>query len=436
MYPKDLSFGFGVAHFQLKSDHFHRRYGVVVRTAPDEVSIAHEDAWQTIVGGQNPFPRNATFFKTPPGQPDNLVMTADPVANARMRQVVMPAFTERAVMKQEPVLKSYVDLLIEKLIDWFHWFAFDLSGQLCFGESFECLENARSHPWIRMIFSFIKMTVLAAITRYYAGLETLLMHFIPSSLRKKQTDHYAMGLERIHRRMASSHRDDFMAPMLENNPDFERMSVSEIESTMPIIVLAASETTATTLCGIVSALTRSTKQLHRLEHEIRGTFDKEEQITLRAVQNLPFLNAVISEGLRMYHPVAGGLLRSAPKGGATVCGCFLPEDTHVVVNSTAMSLSEDNFHRASEFLPERFLPADMQPAEFENDCRGSQKPFGFGARNCLGKSFALAEMRLVLARLVWKFDMSIAPGGHVEWGRLKTYVVVQKEPINVIIRER
>ncbi|XXH05278.1 hypothetical protein Hte_011703, partial [Hypoxylon texense] len=129
------------------------------------------------------------------------------------------------------------------------------------------------------------------------------------------------------------------------------------------------------------------EQLHRLEKEIRGTFETERPITLRAIQNLPFLNAVISEGLRMCHPVAGGILRSAPKGGSTVCGYFLPEKTHVLVNSTAMSLFEENFHRANEFLPERFLPGGMRPAEYENDRRNTQKPFGLGARSCLGQSF-------------------------------------------------
>lgn len=101
-----------------------------------------------------------------------------------------------------------------------------------------------------------------------------------------------------------------------------------------------------------------------------------------------------------------------------------------------MSLSEANFHRANEFLPERFLSEGIRPAEFENDRRNNQKPFGLGARSCMGKSFALAEMRIVLARLVWKFDLSVAPGKQIDWNELKTFVVVQKEPINIAIKPR
>lgn len=53
-----------------------------------------------------------------------------------------------------------------------------------------------------------------------------------------------------------------------------------------------------------------------------------------------------------------------------------------------------------------------------------------------GKSFALAEMRLVLARLLWRFDLAMAPGCQIDWNKLKTYVVVEKEAINLSIKDR
>jgi hypothetical protein len=65
---------------------------------------------------------------------------------------------------QAPVVESYVDLFIrrlkevsanhkdpKKIIDmneWFNYFAFDLSGDLSFGESFDCLKNGEAHPWV------------------------------------------------------------------------------------------------------------------------------------------------------------------------------------------------------------------------------------------------------------------------------------------------
>jgi hypothetical protein len=103
-----------------------------------------------------------------------------------------------------------------------------------------------------------------------------------------------------------------------------------------------SETTATTLCGICNSLVQNPEQLHRLQNELRCRFGAEQEITLRALQNLPFLNAVISEGLRMCNPVAGGILRKAPEGGAIVCGLFLPEGvSSAIVNSFMIKVCEE-----------------------------------------------------------------------------------------------
>lgn len=100
-----------------------------------------------------------------------------------------------------------------------------------------------------------------------------------------------------------------------------------------------------------------------------------------------------------------------------------------------MALSEENFHQCLQFQPNRYLPSHLRPSEYTNDNRNILKPWGLGARVCLGRSFGQAELRLVLARLVWNFDLQSAAGKGVNWFELKNYIVVQKEPIWVTIRE-
>ena len=172
---------------------------------------------------------------------------------------------------------------------------------------------------------------LVAATRYYAGLESFLMRLVPATIRKMQRDHYAIALDKIHRRMdLATEREDFMTPMLKKNPNFEKMSIPEIESTTAMLLLAGSETTGTTLCGTMNYLVQNPFELRKLEREIRNSFQGDSDITFRALQNLPFLNAVIWEGLRLCNPVAGGILRIVPKGGDTVCGYFLPGGVSMV----------------------------------------------------------------------------------------------------------
>lgn len=64
---------------------------------------------------------------------------------------------------------------------------------------------------------------------------------------------------------------------------------------------------------------------------------------------------------------------------------------------------QSHYHRASEFLPQRWL----NDPEFANDDHELFQPFSFGPRNCLGRNLAYAEMRLILAKILYNFDLSL-----------------------------
>ncbi|MCJ1405111.1 hypothetical protein MMC11_008337 [Xylographa trunciseda] len=434
----------------------HEQYGDIVRLAPNELSFAKEEAWNDLFlhrPGHKPFLRNPIFFKAPPGQPENLVTTTDGVDGARMRKLIAPAFTEQAMMKQEPTVQSYLNLLIRQLegvidypknggtavvniVNWYNFYTFDVIGDLGLGEAFQCLENTNYHPWVAMIFQYLKGMTLLAATRFYPLLHHTLLTLVPPSIRRMQRAHYAVALDKIHRRMnLEKPRADFMTPVLAHNPNYSRMSLEEIESTFALLIVAGSETTATVLSGVTNELLKAPAQLRRLEAEVRGAFARADDITFAAAKALPFLNAVCSEGLRMCNPVPAGLPRVVPDGGESVCGHFLPGGTNLSVHPTALSFSPANFARPTSFLPERFLPAAQRPAEFAQDRRATQQPFGLGPRACIGKGLALAQLRCVLARMVWGFEMQVVGEGR-EWMAQKTFIVVQKEEVWVRLRRR
>lgn len=102
----------------------------------------------------------------------------------------------------------------------------------------------------------------------------------------------------------------------------------------------------------------------------------------------------------------------------------------------AMSRSPINFVEPECFLPDRFLPEPLRPAKYANDKLGTQKPFGLGPRACIGKPLAMAQLRTVLARLLWEFDLEEVPGKRVNWAKQKTFFTIQKEPLMVHIRAR
>lgn len=107
-----------------------------------------------------------------------------------------------------------------------------------------------------------------------------------------------------------SERPDFVTYMLSSGADDTNgvsgsgakgapLSHEEIEGTFTLLVMAGGETVATALSTITHELVQAPHILRELEREVRGAFQKEEDITMAAVRNLPLLNACIEEGLRL-----------------------------------------------------------------------------------------------------------------------------------------
>lgn len=92
------------------------------------------------------------------------------------------------------------------------------------------------------------------------------------------------------------------------------------------------------------------------------------------------------------------------------------------------------FHEPDSFFPERWLSNAKNDAAspFKNDHLDGVQSFSTGSWSCIGKPLALAELRIVLANLVWYFDIMGAPGGRdVEWLAQKSYAMVEKQPLDV-----
>jgi cytochrome P450 len=93
------------------------------------------------------------------------------------------------------------------------------------------------------------------------------------------------------------------------------------------------------------------------------------------------------------------------------------------------------FHQASAFHPERFLPgAKTDPnSPFYKDDLAAVQAFSVGPRSCVGKPLAWAELRLLLARVVWAFDLRQADtvDGVVDWESQMTWTVVEKKAFDV-----
>lgn len=213
------------------------------------------------------------------------------------------------------------------------------------------------------------------------------------------------------------------------------------------ITLAGSETTASSLCGTIYYLLKNPKVLENLVNEVRTTFSTEEEINIANTCNLKYEHAVIEESLRIFPPgkllkfdlekkktiskpiniVSGQSQRITGPKGHMIAGRFVPGRTLVSVAHMATYRSPDNFRDPEKFVPERW----MGDERYKDDRREALQPFSLGPRNCIGLHLAYAEMRIILARLIWNFDMELCEESKNWADGMKVFMIYQRAPLMV-----
>lgn len=248
--------------------------------------------------------------------------------------------------------------------------------------------------------------------RYY-GILGLRQYFLPKGVSGARAENMKRAVQTVQTRIQKdTDRKDFLYYILAANEE-KAMTPAEIHVNAFSLSIAGSESTATALCGATYQILSHPDVYEKLTSEIRSTFKSEEAITLSSLNGLEYLDAVLNETLRNYPPVAITLPRVVPAGGETIDGSFVPAGTTVGVNHFSTYHHPQNFHRPSEFLPERWVGKreNSTTSPFDQDNKTCMQPFSFGPRNCLGKNLARAEMRLIMAKLLWKFDLELVDGG-------------------------
>ncbi|KAL7952092.1 cytochrome P450 [Trichoderma barbatum] len=424
----------GMAHRKILE--LHETYGDIVRIAPDELSYSTGTAWNEVMGhrkrGQGENGKDPVFWKAQ----QHSVISADRENHARMRRTLAHGFSAQAMLEQQPLIQSYVDVLIDRLREncdngsrpmemtsWYNWTTFDIIGDLAFGEPFGCLQNSDYHPWVSLIFNRIRGNAVSTALRRLPFGDGLIKLLVSKELIQQIHAHFQLTKEKVNKRLAEpSPRPDFMEVMAKRSGDTE-FSPAELYDNASLLILAGSETTATTLCGVTFLLLTHPEVLQKTANEVRSSFSSESEIDLLSVQRLSYMTVVLQETLRMYPPIPTAFPRKAQPGGDVICGQYVPENTILGIWQWPMYHNAKNFTLPDSFIPDRWLG----DARFANDPQDVLQPFSFGPRNCIGKNLAYAEMRLILARILWNFDISLHPDS-TNWLQENTAYALWKKP--------
>ena len=207
----------------------------------------------------------------------------------------------------------------------------------------------------------------------------------------------------------------------ETGQGFDRALLRDEVATM---ILAGHETTATALFWSLYAAARLPDWQAELRAEAR-TVDLSPDAAHAAVDHLPKIRAHVDETLRLYPPAF--LITREARGPDRIGPHRVAPGTVISIVPFILGRHERYWTDPDRFDPTRFLPGAPPPARY------SYMPFGAGPRICIGARFALTEAVVVLARLLARYRVELAPGSETVLPR--AVVTTQPDrPVRFILR--
>ncbi|CAH1420017.1 unnamed protein product [Lactuca virosa] len=186
-----------------------------------------------------------------------------------------------------------------------------------------------------------------------------------------------------------------------------KLTRENIKAFIMDIFTAGTDTSAITIQWALAELINHPNIMKKAVEEIDKVVGKEKLLQESDIPNLPYLQAIIKETLRL-HPAAPMIPRQSTEE-CTVAGYFIPANTTIFVNVWALGRDPNHWENPLEFKPERFQKSQL-------DVRGQHfqmLPFGSGRRMCPGISIALSLIQATLGAMIQCFEWKAGKDGNL-----------------------
>ncbi|KAL5529716.1 hypothetical protein ACEPAG_5701 [Sanghuangporus baumii] len=428
----------------------------IVVYRPNEVSIVDVEAIQPVLGNDGMRRGPLWNIHTRPGTSANILTARDVKLHHERRKLWNRGFTTASLKELQLTVENRVLELVGELgkrvsfefgengvpLDlalWLANFTYDFMGDMVFGGGFGLMKNDNVHDMKTIVEDTMKF---AGIMEHVSWITGLLYKIAAGSSEQKKFIEFTKQryMERKVRRAAG--RDLFH--YITNEDGQEKVEVSDDQdmNELFVAIIAGADTTSTVLAGIFFNLLSSPESFDRLRKEVDSAFPVSDGDPFDAVKlaGMPYLNAVINEGLRLQPPVSTSLQRSPLEGsgGKWVAGRFIPENAAVYIPTYVLHRDPRYFSPSPDsFIPERWLDNEGKDEEYSMNAM-AYIPFSFGPANCVGKNLALLEMRMVIAMIIQRFDVKLADGyTPQQWEEeLKDYYVIKVGELPVVLKAR
>ncbi|KAH9930178.1 cytochrome P450 monooxygenase pc-bph [Amylocystis lapponica] len=326
-------------------------------------------------------------------------------------------------------------------VPWINYFAFDTIGDLTVGETFGMLRAGRDrmkvvkslqagmdaydtsvvHHYeteeISTISTLARRSEITGIIAVLPGYWRPFVRRLPWFSQSTTTGRLLMGMTvaAVARRLAASaigngkteEREDMLQRLLEgHDEDGKPMASPELSTEAFTLLLAGSDTISMSASAIVYYVSRDRRVQDKLQAELDAAVGVDADVAMYdRIKHLPYLEAVVNEGLRLHSTLGGGLPRVCPEGGLTVLGQTFKEGTVLSVPAYSVHRDPDVWGAdVEEFRPERWLERDTK------ELLKAFVPFSVGPRACVGRNLAQMELLLLIATVFHRYDTVVKPG--------------------------
>ncbi|KAH7073023.1 cytochrome P450 monooxygenase-like protein [Paraphoma chrysanthemicola] len=394
-------------------DSLRKEYGDFVRTGPNEISVFSPAGVQAIQGVRSSCTKSAWYDMSRPIV--SLQQVRDKSIHDKRRRIWDHGFAAGSLRVYEDRIMAHASTLLSQLraqggnvtsaTKWFQLYGFDVMTDIAFGRSFDMTKTGKAHPALELMKKSLEPVGLFSYVPWFF----MLLKDIPG-LTKDYLKFLAWTGDQVMQRVKMDkeiQERDVMSWLVEayNKSPQKEGDKLLLQGDARLIIVAGSDTTSSTLTYAAYELATNPETFKALREELSALGKTMSSISLKDLQSCEYLNAVISETLRMHPPVPSGVMRDTPPEGITVGTTFIPGNITVVSPTYAVSRSNGAYELPNEFLPERWT---SRPGLVKD--KSAYAPFSLGAYSCIGKQLALMELRIALFMLVTEFDICFAPG--------------------------
>ena len=372
-----------------------------------------------------------------------LFNTRDRAEHTRKRKIVSHTFSAKSIGQFEQYIHANLDLFYQKwtklskeaknsqsgyasidALNWFNYLAFDIIGDLAFGAPFGMLEKEKDEATIQKTPSSPPTTAPAIQVLNRRGEVSGTLGCFPQL--KPYAKHlpdkfFSQGVEavenlagiaiaRVNQRLENPDvgRVDLLARLMEGkDASGEKLGREELTAEALTQLIAGSDTTSNTSCAILYWVLRTPGVVEKLRKELDDNIG-EGVPSYDAVKDLPYVQNVISETMRIHSTSSLGLPRLTPMATpenpnpkpVEILGYAFPPGTALSVPAYTIHHSKELWGKdADEFVPDRWNEDRITKKQ-----QDSFIPFSYGPRSCVGRNVAEMELKCIVATVFRNFE--------------------------------